>query len=113
MTDRLPSAARRRFLATAAASFAGAGSATASDLVPDWTRTQGAPISGYGTPSPFENDVARRSRIKPPFPSAASSLTPLAKLHGIITPAGLHFERHHGGVPAIDPRSRRRPASPA
>ncbi len=24
-------------------------------------------------------------------------------LHGIITPSDLHFERHHNGVPAIDP----------
>jgi sulfane dehydrogenase subunit SoxC len=31
------------------------------------------------------------------------SLSPLQDLHGIITPADLHFERHHGGVPAIDP----------
>ena len=32
-----------------------------------------------------------------------SSLTPLQDLDGIITPSDLHFERHHGGVPAIDP----------
>ena len=24
-------------------------------------------------------------------------------LHGTITPSDLHFERHHNGVPAIDP----------
>lgn len=105
MTGDLRSATRRRFLATAAASLAGAGAASATELVPEWSRTQGGEISnpGYGAPSPFEKAVVRRSRIKPPFPTAASSLTPLAKLHGIITPAGLHFERHHGGVPAIDP----------
>ena len=33
-----------------------------------------------------------------------SSLTPLQDLDGIITPSDLHFERHHGGVPAIDPK---------
>jgi sulfane dehydrogenase subunit SoxC len=33
-----------------------------------------------------------------------SSLTPLQDLYGIITPADLHFERHHAGVPAIDPQ---------
>ena len=32
-----------------------------------------------------------------------SSQTPLQDLEGIITPSDLHFERHHGGVPAIDP----------
>ncbi|HSC32242.1 MAG TPA: sulfite dehydrogenase [Gemmatimonadaceae bacterium] len=31
------------------------------------------------------------------------SLTPLQDLHGIITPSDLHYERHHAGVPAIDP----------
>lgn len=41
------------------------------------------------------------------MPSAISSRTPLQDLHGTITPAGLHFERHHAGVPAIDPRTYR------
>ena len=31
------------------------------------------------------------------------SWTPLEDLEGIITPSGLHFERHHDGVPEIDP----------
>lgn len=30
-------------------------------------------------------------------------MTPLQDLDGIITPADLHFERHHGGIPEIDP----------
>ncbi|MDH5758030.1 MAG: sulfite dehydrogenase [Gemmatimonadota bacterium] len=34
---------------------------------------------------------------------SGGSGTPLQDLHGIITPADLHFERHHGGVPDIDP----------
>jgi sulfane dehydrogenase subunit SoxC len=33
------------------------------------------------------------------------SRTPLQDLHGTITPADLHFERHHAGVPQIDPQS--------
>ncbi|MET0312894.1 MAG: sulfite dehydrogenase, partial [Hansschlegelia sp.] len=81
---------------------AGAG-ASADELVPDWSRAQGAPISGYGQPSPFESGVVRRARTKPPFPTAASTGTPHGALFGLITPSGLHFERHHGGVPAIDP----------
>jgi sulfane dehydrogenase subunit SoxC len=32
---------------------------------------------------------------------ASASRTPLQDLAGIITPADLHFERHHGGVPDI------------
>jgi len=35
--------------------------------------------------------------------SSTSSRTPLQDLRGTITPADLHFERHHGGVPEIDP----------
>jgi sulfane dehydrogenase subunit SoxC len=64
----------------------------------------------YGLPSPFESGVARRERRGgAPFPTrqAAISLTPLQDLHGIITPNGLHYERHHAGVPAIDPREHR------
>ena len=37
--------------------------------------------------------------------SATSSGTPHQDLYGTITPADLHFERHHGGVPEIDPKT--------
>ena len=40
-------------------------------------------------------------------PNNFNSLTPLQDLHGIITPSSLHFERHHNGVPAIDPARHR------
>ena len=33
--------------------------------------------------------------------------TPLQDQHGIITPSSLHFERHHNGVPALDPGDHR------
>ena len=61
----------------------------------------GKPISEYGERSTFE----KIHRLKPETktPEQASSRTPLADLDGMITPAGLHFERHHAGVPAIDP----------
>jgi len=36
------------------------------------------------------------------FPSS-SSRTPLQDLHGIVTPSDLHFERHHSGIPEVDP----------
>src|SRR5262245_53028407 len=36
-------------------------------------------------------------------PGAGASRTPLQSLEGTITPNGLHFERHHNGVPDIDP----------
>jgi sulfane dehydrogenase subunit SoxC len=72
-------------------------------------KTQGAPIltPPYGLPSPFEKGVVRIQRTKVPTQTAATSLTPLQDLNGIITPNGLHFERDHGGVPAIDPAQHR------
>lgn len=36
-------------------------------------------------------------------PEETSSKTPLRDTYGIITPSSLHFERHHSGVPEIDP----------
>src|SRR5205085_2588372 len=38
-----------------------------------------------------------------PTPGTGSSRTPLQDQLGIITPSALHFERHHSGVPTIDP----------
>jgi sulfane dehydrogenase subunit SoxC len=38
---------------------------------------------------------------------ASVSFTPLADLKGIITPSGLVFERHHAGIPDIDPEQHR------
>src|SRR6266566_4176465 len=62
----------------------------------------GSALSPYGERSPSEK-IARL----PGFgknPEIGSSRTPLQDSYGIITPASLHFERHHSGVPRIDPR---------
>jgi sulfane dehydrogenase subunit SoxC len=77
--------------------------------VPSWMKEQGAPVlsPSYGQPSPFEKNVIRRARAPTPTQTAAASMTPLQDLHGIITPNGLHFERHHAGIPAIDPDQHR------
>jgi sulfane dehydrogenase subunit SoxC len=54
------------------------------------------PLPGeLGTRSPFERSVKKTSDT--------SSRTPLQDLYGTITPSDLHYERHHAGVPAIDP----------
>ena len=45
----------------------------------------------------------RRGTPPPGREGAGSSRTPLQMLEGTITPAGLHYERHHNGVPDIDP----------
>src|SRR5688572_25123781 len=64
-------------------------------------RVLGAPVSGYGNRSRFE----RAQRIFPVTrtPEATASSTPLGDSFGIITPSPLHSERHHSGVPEIDP----------
>jgi sulfane dehydrogenase subunit SoxC len=64
-------------------------------------RALGAPISPYGSRSRFEKPL--RFFRPTTIPEEASSRTPLHDTYGIITPSSLHFERHHGGVPDIDP----------
>ncbi|WP_207426064.1 sulfite dehydrogenase [Pedobacter sp. SYSU D00535] len=61
----------------------------------DPTKVQGPPPFDLGTRSPFERPLKKTSDT--------SSRTPLQDLYGTITPADLHYERHHGGVPTIDP----------
>jgi sulfane dehydrogenase subunit SoxC len=74
------------------------------DVAPDPTREQGRPVAGdggYGTRSQFETEV--RQRYPTPNEYTSWSFTPLDRMLGNLTPSGLHFERHHGGVPTIDP----------
>ena len=61
----------------------------------------GAPRRPYGERSPHETSV--RSFRPGITPATGSSRTPLQDTYGIITPSSLHFERHHSGVPLIDP----------
>lgn len=111
--------ARRRFIAGAAMAAAGAGTAgifarqAAAEApaganeypVPDDpTKVQGrltGDDGGYGTRSQFETEV--RWRYPTATKESSWTMTPLQDGHGIITPSGLHFERHHGGIPTIDP----------
>jgi sulfane dehydrogenase subunit SoxC len=112
MTSRKssPSPGRRRLLGSLAAGGFAASQAGAAELlrpleIAAWSKTPGAPIleHPYGLPSRYEADVVRRAAKAWPLPGAASSMTPLADLHGSITPNGLVYERHHAGVPDIDP----------
>jgi len=61
----------------------------------------GAPTSRYGDRSAFERST--RLLQQTPHLEEASSRTPLGDIQGMITPSSLHFERHHSGVPNIDP----------
>ncbi|MEZ5362799.1 MAG: sulfite dehydrogenase [Bryobacterales bacterium] len=96
-----PDSSRRKFLALTATSALAACSKQESETAQEAPSRLGAPVSAYGGRSPHEN--ATRLRPSTPTPEEASSLTPLADSQGIITPSALHFERHHSGVPDIDP----------
>jgi sulfane dehydrogenase subunit SoxC len=69
---------------------------------------QGVATLGYGQPSSFEANVQRRQ--SPGLTQTAQSgvsFAPLQSLFGIVTPSGLHFERHHQGWWDVDPRQHR------
>src|SRR5712692_1654676 len=70
-----------------------------------WMKELGSPFVGYGQPSRFEAKVVRTFTSAPGTTGTGSSRTPLHLLNGTITPNGLHFERHHSGVPDIDPNA--------
>lgn len=107
-----PDTRRRAFLmrspgiAVAALAVPTAGRA-ADDIVatPRWMQAPGVPMRAYGTPARFEEKMLRTvtPSYGPVAPGVGTSRTPLHLLEGTITPSGLHFERHHNGVPEIDP----------
>ncbi len=67
----------------------------------------GAAFTNYGQPSPYEKGTIRWISANSGAEQNGISWTPLHKLEGSITPNGLHFERHHNGVPDIDPSRHR------
>ena len=110
----------RRSLLTGGAAIAGGAllaqtvnAATPDPLITeiqDWNRYLGDGVDArpYGTPSEFEKGVVRKD-VPWLTADAKSSVnfTPLHELEGIITPNGLCFERHHGGIAEIDPAQHR------
>jgi len=119
MTDPIDTgrATRRHFLAGAAGLAAtGVNAAHAENPknlppnVADWTRQlgEGVGVRGYGNPSKYEKDVVRRTvSWLTATPESSVSFTPLHQLDGIITPNGLCFERHHGGIAEVNPEDYR------
>ena len=78
--------------------------------LPAHTKGLGQPVAArpYGLPSEFEKSLQRRESPGLTRVGAASvSFAPLQSLFGIITPSGLHFERHHQGWWDIDPSKHR------
>ncbi len=75
-----------------------------------WQTTLGEGVAAkpYGMPSKYEVNLQRRESPGLTRVSAASvAFSPLQGLFGIITPSGLHFERHHQGWYDIDPTMHR------
>jgi sulfane dehydrogenase subunit SoxC len=67
----------------------------------DPTKVPGRLVSPVGTRAPAE----QLQRLSNRQALSASTRTPIHLLDGIITPSDLHFERHHGGIPDIDPQA--------
>lgn len=115
---------RRDFIrgafAAAAAGMAGSAVAQANPVagdgdpnilkLPEHSTGLGQPVAaeGYGKPSQYEANVQRRrSPGLTQTTQASVSFAPLQSLFGIVTPSGLHFERHHQGWWDIDPSKHR------
>lgn len=78
--------------------------------LPAHTKGLGQPVAAnaYGLPSQHEKNLQRRQSPGLTRVGASSvSFAPLQGLFGIITPNGLHFERHHQGWWDIDPSQHR------
>ncbi len=71
---------------------------TSVGAAPALTPGQGTPTTALGARSEFVAPTRA-----PVGQAVGSSRSPLRELTGTITPSDLHFERHHAGVPAIDP----------
>jgi sulfane dehydrogenase subunit SoxC len=104
--ETLMRASRRGFFGRvsgwlSAVALGGVGAHAAADT----TKMQGAPVRAYGVRAAYEK--AARWLVPSRYPTSTASFTPLAALHGTVTPSALHFERHHAGVPDIDPAAHR------
>ncbi|MCI0435276.1 MAG: molybdopterin-dependent oxidoreductase, partial [Gemmatimonadetes bacterium] len=86
----------RRALLAGAAGAVAAGAHGAAQPPSDPTKVRGKPPRAVGQRAA----TVRTQRL---MRAGNSSGTPHQDLVGIITPADLHFERHHAGVPEIDP----------
>jgi sulfane dehydrogenase subunit SoxC len=87
---------RRSFLGLAAVLTACTKSSKAPSVVEQ-------SMTPYGERAAAEAQILRTATERTASVGVGSSTTPLQELHGVITPSALHFERHHAGIPKIDP----------
>ncbi len=92
----------RRGLLTGAVSAAvlGASAKSAHAQSSDTTKSPGGPPTELGLRSPHEP-------LRRPTTGRVVSRTPHQDLLGTITPSDLHYERHHAGIPEVDPATYR------
>jgi sulfane dehydrogenase subunit SoxC len=110
---------RRGFMAGAFAAALASASAARAQTTPDDPNIinlpphskslgQGVAATGYGQPSVHEKNLQRReSPGLTAVRQSGVSFAPLQGLFGILTPSGLHFERHHQGWWDIEPDKHR------
>ncbi len=84
---------------TAVNSIIPSANAKTPSIPADPTRVPGALPNPHGHRAEYEQ-ITRLTR-------STHSLSPIQDLHGMVTPSALHFERHHNGVPTIDPTQHR------
>src|SRR5438034_6385566 len=96
---------RRHILRIGAVAMGGGLLAQQKTLALEVPGKLGIPLGPYGERSPYEKAVrwTRQSRT----PETGSSFTPLQDSVGTLTPSSLHYERHHSGIPDIDPARHR------
>jgi sulfane dehydrogenase subunit SoxC len=96
---------RRRMLRLGAAAIGGGLLGQNKAEAAETAGNLGIPLGPYGERSPYEKAVRFTRQSK--TPETGSSFTPLADSVGTLTPSSLHYERHHSGIPTIDPAQHR------
>ncbi|PYS12906.1 MAG: sulfite dehydrogenase [Acidobacteria bacterium] len=96
---------RRQLLKMGAAAVGGGLLAQPKALAAESPGKLGIPLGPYGERSPYEKAVRWRRDTK--TPETGSSFSPLQDSVGTLTPSSLHYERHHAGIPLIDPAQHR------
>src|SRR5262249_42915603 len=96
---------RRHILKIGAAAVGGGLLGAHKAMALETPASLGTPLGPYGERSPYEKAVRWTRQSK--TPETGSSFTPLAESVGMLTPSSLHYERHHSGIPNIDPAKHR------
>ena len=97
---------RRRFLRGSGSLVAGLLGLGVSAQAAPRPGVPGLPVTAYGQRARYET-TQRWLTAPARYLTSTASWSPLGDQLGVITPSALHYERHHGGVPDIDPAAHR------